>query len=79
MKAKLLRLFVCGCVIVMQSHNLSKAESLVSVNLTIDGGLRHDKRFIDCSFKQRGRVFEIVGKEERLLVKPPYKSTTKID
>jgi hypothetical protein len=35
-KAKLLRLFVCGCAIVMQ----------------------------------RGRVFEIVGKEERLLVKP---------
>ena len=44
MKAKLLRLFVCGCVIVMQSHNLS--------------------------FKQRGRVFEIVGKKQKLLVKP---------
>jgi len=43
-KAKLLRLFVCGCAIVMQSHNFS--------------------------FKQRERVFEIVGKEQRLLVKP---------
>jgi hypothetical protein len=43
-KAKLLRLFVCGCAIVMPSYNLS--------------------------FKQRERVFEIVGKDQRLLVKP---------